>query len=156
MSNNKTYITECQRYCKIMKITFLQVAILLIGFSGMTKIALTGRRNDIFDAISPAPVVFSHGRNLRKREIAITIKLVSEYGQTKKLKLDKFFYRNQQGPHHYKLLFYNFMMMPKPIQHPKYKIFVDRFLCQQKIGSLIVDVVNVYRGSKIIRSYDCP
>lgn len=136
---------------KVYKQTFL----FIIGCSSMFYVLLTGHRIDFLDTFSPSPVVFSYGRDYQKREKPISFLLINADGENQRFRLTRKIYRSLLGPHHYKQLFYHYLIKSTHTEDVKFQEFADYYFCPMKVNDKNVKTVEVHLNKEMHKSYDC-
>ena len=136
-------------------ISYKQTLLFILGSSSMIYILITGQRLDLLDIFSPAPVVFSYGRDFYKREQAFSFVLINTNGDRERFRLTRSTYREIKGPHHYKLLFYHFLIKSSHNENPQYEKFINYFFCNRILNNSPIKTVELHKHKRVNTSYEC-
>ncbi len=124
--------------------------LILLGLSGPLSMFVFGYNYFFF--ISPAPSVFTY-QNRYKSQISFI--RFSDTQKIDELIMDRSFYQKLSGPHRYKVLFNSVMKRgARLVINPKYKNFVENFICKFQSQSKVTKV-HVVTKKKSLKVFSC-
>lgn len=138
-----------------LKDLIISTCIIGVGSIGMVTIILTTKRSTYFDIVSPSPIVFSYGRQLKKRETKFRFEVVYQDESRRSFQFGPDLYRSVQGPHHYKLLFHYVMQYQDSMKDPNFTRFIQDFICLYPQPAQRATRVEIFKRKKLVKVYDC-